>query len=105
MVCYISETKKTHANVVFVCLFYTFFCFVFSNLFFLFLFFLSFKSQNYACILSLTTQTELCVRLIRIIYNFIHQIRVVNYNLGAMSLIKYLDFFDFGNSLKDKRTC
>ena len=44
-----------------------------------------------------------------------HQIRVVNYNLEAMSLIKfcvqklcryknkeYLDFVDFGKCLKDK---
>ena len=35
MVCYISETKKTRANVVCVCIFYTFFCFrFFFNLFF-----------------------------------------------------------------------
>ena len=29
MMCHISETKKTRANVVFVCIFYTFFCFLF----------------------------------------------------------------------------
>ena len=84
MVCYISETKKTRANVVCVCIFYTFFCFRVFNLFF---FLLRFKCQRYSCILSLITQTELCVCLIRIIYIFMHQIRVVNYNLETMSLI------------------
>ena len=83
---YHKETNKTRANVVFVCIFYTFFCFRFLT-YFSFLFFESFKSQRYACILSLITQTELCVCLIRIIYNFMHQIRVVSYNLEAMSLI------------------
>ena len=29
MVCYISETKKKRANVVCVCIFYSFFCFRF----------------------------------------------------------------------------
>ena len=43
MVCYSAETKKTRANVVFVCIFYTFFCFRFFNMFFLFVFL---KFQN-----------------------------------------------------------
>ena len=37
MVCH-KETKKTRANVVFVCIFYTFFCFSFFNLLFFFVF-------------------------------------------------------------------
>ena len=76
MVSHISETKKTRANVVFDGIFYTFFCFRFFKTYFSFLFFQSFKSQRYTCILSLITQTELFVCLIRIIYNFMHQIRV-----------------------------
>ena len=42
MVCH-KETKKTRANVVFVCIFYTFFCFRF--FFYLFFFFVFLKFQ------------------------------------------------------------
>ena len=72
---------------MFFCLYFLYF--LFFSFFNFFLVFLSFKSQRYAFILSLITQTEVCVCLIRIIYNFMHQIRVVNYNSEAMSLIKF----------------
>ena len=81
-----QRNKEDTRKRSFVCIFYTFFCLRFLT-YFAFLFFLSFKSQRYACILSLITQTELCVCLIRVIYKFMHQIRAVSYNLEAMSLI------------------
>ena len=72
-----EDTRKRSLCLYFL---YFFFVFVFLTYFF-------FKCQRYSCILSVITQTELCVCLIRIIYNFMHQIRVVNYNLETMSLI------------------
>ena len=75
---------KTRANVIYVCIFYNFFCFRFNVVFLLFL---KFQISKIGMTLSLITQTELFVCLIRIIYDFIRQIRVAKYNLEAMPLI------------------